>query len=71
LLDNAETKILLRNDHTASTKIKDALQLSQQEEDMLPLLQKGECLLIVKRTKLKVKITPSREELEMFATTPF
>jgi hypothetical protein len=71
LLDNAETKILLRNDHTASSKIKDALQLSQQEEDMLPLLQKGECLLIVKRTKLKVRITPSREELEMFATTPF
>jgi hypothetical protein len=71
LLDNAETKILLRNDHTASSKIKDALQLSQQEEDILPMLQKGECLLIVKRTKLKVRITPSREELELFATTPF
>jgi hypothetical protein len=71
LLDNAETKILLRNDHTASSKIKYALQLSQQEEDMLPMLQKGECLLIVKRTKLKVRITPSREELELFATTPF
>ncbi|GIU71672.1 MAG: hypothetical protein KatS3mg003_1151 [Candidatus Nitrosocaldaceae archaeon] len=70
LLDNSDTKILLRNDFTASLKIAEALQLSKEEQELLPILMRGEALLITKDYKLRIQIMPSIDELRMFATNP-
>jgi type IV secretory pathway VirB4 component len=70
LLDNSDTKILLRNNELASIKIAEALQLSREEKDMLISFVKGECLLITREHRLRVQIKPTDEELEMFSTTP-
>jgi type IV secretory pathway VirB4 component len=70
LLDNSDTKILLRNDFTASLKIAEALQLSKEEQELLPILMRGEGLLITKDYRLRVQIMPSIEELRLFATNP-
>ena len=70
LLDNSDTKILLRNNELASIKIRDALQLSREEEELLVTFNKGEALLLTKEHRLRVYIMPSKEELRMFSTTP-
>jgi type IV secretory pathway VirB4 component len=70
LLDNSDTKILLRNNELATIKIAEALQLSREEKDMLINFVKGECLLITREHRLRVQIKPTDEELEMFSTTP-
>jgi type IV secretory pathway VirB4 component len=70
LLDNSDTKILLRNNELATIKIAEALQLSREEKDMLVSFVKGECLLITREHRLRVQIKPTDEELEMFSTTP-
>jgi hypothetical protein len=70
LLDNSDTKILLRNNELATIKIAEALQLSREEKDMLVNFVKGECLLITREHRLRVQIKPTDEELEMFSTTP-
>jgi hypothetical protein len=70
LLDNSDTKILLRNNELASIKIAEALQLSREEKDMLVNFVKGECLLITREHRLRVQIKPTDEELGMFSTTP-
>ncbi|MEM4317802.1 MAG: hypothetical protein QXO37_07595 [Candidatus Nitrosocaldaceae archaeon] len=69
-LDNSDTKILLRNDYTASLKIAEALTLSKEEKEMLPLFSKGEGLLLTKDYRLRVLMLPTKEELEAFSTTP-
>jgi hypothetical protein len=70
LLDNSDTKILLRNNELATIKIAEALQLSREEKDMLVSFVKGECLLITREHRLRVQIKPTDEELELFSTTP-
>jgi hypothetical protein len=70
LLDNSDTKILLRNNELATIKIAEALQLSREEKDMLVNFVKGECLLITREHRLRVQIKPTDEELGMFSTTP-
>jgi hypothetical protein len=70
LLDNSDTKILLRNNELATIKIAEAMQLSKEEKDMLVNFVKGECLLITREHRLRVQIKPTDEELEMFSTTP-
>lgn len=70
ILDNADTKILLKNNELAASKIADALQLSEQEREMLVNFVKGEALMLTKDYRLRVKFMPSHEELKMFSTTP-
>lgn len=71
ILENADTKILLRNTEIASQEVADALWLSQREKDMLPLLANGEALMFAGEHRLRIRITPkSREELDVFSTTP-
>ena len=70
LLDNSDTKILLRNNELATMKIGEALQLSKEEKEMLVNFVKGECLLLTREHRLRVQIKPTDEELELFSTTP-
>lgn len=70
LLDNSDTKILLRNNELATVKTGEALQLSKEERDMLINFVKGECLLLTREHRLRVQIRPTDEELELFSTTP-
>lgn len=71
LLDNADTKILLRNDYTASMKIAQTLQLSKEEQELLPLFMKGECLFLTKEYRLRMQMMPTAEELRLFTTNPY
>lgn len=71
ILENADTKILLRNTEIASQEVAEAMWLSQRERDMLPLLANGEALMFAGEHRLRVRITPkSRDELDIFSTTP-
>jgi hypothetical protein len=70
LLDNSDTKILLRNNELASIKIAEALQLSNKEKDMLVSFTKGDALLLTRSHRLRVHILPTEEELKIFSTTP-
>ena len=71
ILENADTKILLRNTEIASQEVAEALWLSHREREMLPLLGNGEALVFAGEHRLRVRITPkSQEELELFSTTP-
>jgi hypothetical protein len=44
--------------------------LSEIEADMLKSFGKGECLLLTKDYRLRVQISPTKEELKIFSTTP-
>jgi Cdc6-like AAA superfamily ATPase len=68
--DNSETKIILRNNEIASDELVRSLQLSPQEKDMISSFNPGEALILTRDYRLRVYITPSREELEMFGTSP-
>ena len=70
IADNAGTKILLQNTEQASQKIAKAMSLSSQEADMLKTFSRGEALFLTKDYRLRMQITPSREELKIFSTTP-
>lgn len=70
IAENAATKIFLQNTEQASEKIKKAMDLSDQEADMLKTLSRGQCLFLTKDYRLKVQITPSCDELRVFSTTP-
>lgn len=70
IADNAGTKIFLQNTEQASEKIKNAMALSDLEADMLKSFGKGECLFLTKDYRLRVQITPTKRELELFSTTP-
>lgn len=71
ILENADTKILLRNTEIASQEVSEALWLSQREREMLPLLANGEALAFAGEHRLRVRINPkSQEELDIFSTTP-
>ncbi|TBR21606.1 MAG: DUF87 domain-containing protein [Candidatus Nitrosotenuis sp.] len=70
IADNAGTKILLQNTEQASEKIKNAMILSDLEADMLKSFDKGECLFLTKDYRLRVQISPTKEELRIFSTTP-
>src|SRR5690606_40137510 len=71
ILENADTKILLRNTEIAAHLVAEPLWLSQREREMLPVLQNGEALMFAGEHRLRVKITPrSQEELRVFSTTP-
>lgn len=70
IAENAATKIFLQNTEQASEKIKRAMDLSEQEADMLKTFSRGQCLLLTKDYRLRVQITPSVEELKIFSTTP-
>ncbi|MCE2507056.1 MAG: ATP-binding protein, partial [Nitrosopumilaceae archaeon] len=70
IADNAGTKILLQNTEQASQKIAKAMSLSPQEMDMLKTFSRGEALFLTKDYRLGIQITPSREELKIFSTTP-
>jgi type IV secretory pathway VirB4 component len=70
IAENAATKIFLQNTEQASEKIRRAMDLSDQETDMLKTLSRGQCLFLTKDYRLKVQITPSVEEMQVFSTTP-
>ncbi|MEM1951686.1 MAG: ATP-binding protein, partial [Candidatus Nitrosocaldus sp.] len=70
LLDNADTKILLRNNELAAMKISEALQLSKEEQNMLINFLRGEALLLTREYRLRVQIKPTEEELRLFSTSP-
>ncbi|WP_177309432.1 VirB4 family type IV secretion system protein [Candidatus Nitrosotenuis uzonensis] len=70
IAENAATKIFLQNTEQASEKIKKAMDLSEQEADMLKTLSRGQCLFLTKDYRLRVQITPSDDELKVFSTTP-
>ncbi|MEP0824607.1 MAG: ATP-binding protein, partial [Nitrososphaera sp.] len=71
ILENADTKILLRNTEIAAHMVAETLWLSQREKEMLPVLQNGEALMFAGEHRLRVKITPrSQEELRVFSTNP-
>ncbi|MEM4323956.1 MAG: ATP-binding protein [Candidatus Nitrosocaldaceae archaeon] len=70
LLDNADTKILLRNNELAAMKIAESLQLSKEEQNMLINFLRGEALLLTREYRLRVQIKPSEEELALFSTSP-
>ncbi len=69
-LDNAETKVILRNNEVASGELAGSLGLSPQERDMVISFNPGEALVITRHHRLRVLVTPSSEELEMFGTSP-
>ncbi|MDE1863031.1 MAG: DUF87 domain-containing protein [Thaumarchaeota archaeon] len=68
--DNSETKIILRNNEIASDELVRSLQLSPQEKDMVLSFNPGESLILTRDHRLRAYITPSREEIEMFGTSP-
>lgn len=68
--DNSEAKIILRNNEIASDELVRSLQLSPQEKDMVLSFNPGEALILTRDHRLRAYITPSREELEMFGTSP-
>lgn len=68
--DNSETKIILRNNEIASDELARSLQLSPQEKDMVLSFNPGEALILTRDYRLRAYITPSKEELEMFGTSP-
>jgi hypothetical protein len=71
ILENADTKILLRNTEIAAHMVAETMWLSQREKEMLPVLQNGEALMFAGEHRLRVKIAPrSQEELQVFSTTP-
>lgn len=71
ILENSDTRILLRNAEIASQEVANALWLSKRERDILPLLMKGEALIFTGEHRLRVRITPaSPEELAIFSTSP-
>ncbi|WP_103287642.1 VirB4 family type IV secretion system protein [Candidatus Nitrosocaldus islandicus] len=70
LLDNADTKILLRNNELASAKISEALQLSNEEKNLLVNFMRGEALLLTREYRLRIQIKPTEEELQLFSTSP-
>lgn len=70
IAENAATKIFLQNTEQASEKIKNAMDLSDHETDMLKTFSRGQCLFLTKDYRLRVQITPSSEELNIFSTTP-
>jgi hypothetical protein len=71
ILENSDTRILLRNAEIASLEVANALWLSKRERDILPLLMKGEALIFTGEHRLRVRITPaSPEELAIFSTSP-
>jgi len=71
ILENADTKILLRNTEIAAHMVAETMWLSQREKEMLPILQNGEALMFAGEHRMRVKMTPrSQEELQVFSTTP-
>jgi hypothetical protein len=70
IADNSDTKFILGNTEKATQKIKESLDLSDQEAGMLPAMHRGQALLLTKDHRLRVQITPSKKELEIFSTTP-
>lgn len=71
ILENADTKILLKNDESAASEIANTLRLSDHESEILPNFIRGEALLLTGEHRLRVRFTPTREELDMFSTTPY
>lgn len=70
IADNAGTKIFLQNTEQAADKIKTAMSLSDEECDLIKSLSRGQCLILTKDYRLYAQILPSREELDLFSTTP-
>ncbi|MEM2922899.1 MAG: ATP-binding protein [Candidatus Nitrosocaldus sp.] len=70
LLDNADTKILLRNNELAAMKIAEALQLSNKEREMLTAFNRGEALLLTGDHRIRLQIVPGEKELRLFSTDP-
>jgi type IV secretory pathway VirB4 component len=70
LLDNADTKILLRNNELASIKIAEALQLSEKEREMITTFGRGEALLLTGEHRIRLQIVPGEKELRLFSTDP-
>lgn len=70
LLDNADTKMLLKNNELASTKIAEALQLSSSEREMLTAFNRGEALLLTGDHRIRLQVIPGERELRLFSTDP-
>lgn len=70
IAENAATKIFMQNTEQASEKIKTAMDLSEQEAEMMKSFSRGQCLFLTKDYRLRVQITPSADEMRVFSTTP-
>ncbi len=70
LLDNSDTKIILRNNELASLKIAEALQLPEKEREMIVSSARGNALLLTRSHRLRIHIMPTDNELKLFSTTP-
>jgi hypothetical protein len=70
IAENAATRIFLQNTEQAAEKIKKAMDLSDQEAEMLKTLSRGQCLFLTKDYRLKIQITPSEDEMLVFSTNP-
>ncbi len=68
--DNSETKIILRNNEIAAEELAKSLQLSPQEKDMIQTFVPGDALILTRDYRIRCSITPSKEELDMFGTSP-
>lgn len=70
IAENAATRIFLQNTEQAAERIKKAMDLSDEEAEMLKTFSRGQCLFLTKDYRLKIQITPSEDELDVFSTTP-
>ncbi|MCS7141823.1 MAG: ATP-binding protein [Candidatus Nitrosocaldus sp.] len=70
LLDNADTKVLLRNNELAAMKIAEALQLSSKEREMLTTFNRGEALLLTKGHRIRLQMVAGEKEMRLFSTDP-
>lgn len=69
--DNSETKIILRNNEIAVEELGRSMQLSPREKEMIRTFVPGEALILTRDYRIRAVITPSKEELDMFGTSPF
>ncbi len=68
--DNSETKIILRNNEMAAEELGKSLQLSSHEKEMIQTFVPGDALILTRDYRIRVSITPSKEELDLFDTSP-
>ena len=67
--NNAATKFILGLEAQAAKQIQDALDISPDERELVQEYEKGQALLLTKGYRLRIKVVPTNEELELFSTT--
>jgi len=70
IVENAAVVLLLRMGPVALEAVRDVLKLSDAEEVFLLDAQPGHGILRAENWRLKIYVMPTKEELELFSTTP-